>query len=1182
MNLCVKVHNHVALCPGVSPGKLARSLKTKTLLMRISLLSIFLTMSAFLMARNGESQDLNQLTVSIQLKNSTLKHALRKIESVTRLAFTYKTNDIAAYNSISYNGINISVAKVLQDLLKNTDLNYEQVNSNIIIKKIKTNEPLNQPEIKAAAMAQQLVEGGIKGKITNEKGEPVVNASVLILGSKRGSAADAEGEFILTGLKAGKYRIQVSAIGYQSEIKEVIVSDNGNTDISFQLKEDNNRLNDVVVTALGIKREVKTLGYASQQINSAQIAQSQQPNLINALQGKVAGITISGSGGGPGQGASILIRGINSLDPTRDNQPLFVIDGLPVDNSTFTIGTTGDRGAVLPNRLSDINPEDIESVNILRGGAATSLYGLRGANGVIVITTKSGRAGNLQVHFTSSYSTDVIDKLPELQLKYTQGFGGRLEDYDSTSFWPAWGPTVEEARTVDPNHPAKLFNNWKRAYNTGHQYRNSITFSGGTDKATFSSSLSYFKQNGLIPFTWYQDVTARINGQLKFSDKFKMGTSIYYANTDGNFYDANRYNEDLVYWAPRWDVRDYATPQGTMKTYGNDNPMYQAATNKFRSKVDHVTGNINFTYSPVKWLTATYLLGMDQYTDSRTATAPGPTGLPDEFLSEDNGLGFVHEYRLNYRQINSNLLLTFDHTWAGKFQTTLRLGHDLLDRSINRVSAEGDNLDLYNLFTLSNAKTQSITEYQENYRIIGLYGDVTLGYDNFLYLTMTGRNDWTSSLEANNRSFFYPSISASYIFSQNLSLPSWITYGKLRASLAGIGKDALPYSTSITYAPLPPSINNVNRWSQSDAAGIADLKPERTVTFEVGTDLSFFKDRLGVNFTWYKSNSRDQIIPVSTSASTGFTSITLNAGEIENKGVELTVKGTPVKQKDFSWEAIVNFSTNKNKILSIYPGLQRIAVGDGVFGYGRATVSTYYVPGQSAGDIYGTPIVRYGDDKSTSLHVDKSKPALIGNNGFPVYPDANNQKILGNSYPKYLVSIGNTFNYKNWSLYFLWDIRESVQKYDQFANFLAAFGESKLTLNRNDVVVFDGVLADGSKNTKQVWLGMGTGPDGVDYGNGYYRNIYRGISENFVEDASWIRLRTTTLTYHLPQRIFTHSFIKNISLSFTGNNLLLFTPFKGFDPESRSDAPAGSNQVISSGFSYPALRSYIFTLNVGL
>ncbi|MGN6402730.1 MAG: SusC/RagA family TonB-linked outer membrane protein [Flavisolibacter sp.] len=1011
----------------------------------------------------------------------------------------------------------------------------------------------------------------ITGTVNDEQGVPLSGVSVMQKGTTNGTITNEAGVYSLTVSGASP----VLVFSYAGrETKEVKVGNSNTYNVSLN---SNTAMSEVVVTALGIKREVRSLGYASQEINAKQITQAKQSNVINALQGKVAGVTISSTGGGPGQSASILIRGVNSLNPDKDNQPLFVIDGLPVDNSTFTTGTTGGRGVQMPNRISDINPEDIESINILRGGAATALYGLRGANGVVVITTKSGQAGALKVNFTSSVSIDKINKLPDLQLKYTQGY---LGVYDSVSFWPTWGPTVEQAKTIDPNHPDQLFNNWKRAYNTGHQYKSGITFSGGTEKATFSSSLSYLKQNGLIPFTWYQDVTARISGQLKFSDKFKMGTSIYYANTDGNFYDADRYNEELIYWAPRWDVRDYVKPDGTQKTYGNGNPVYLAATNKFGSKVDHITGSLNFAYSPFKWLTASYLLGMDEYGDNRTATAPGPKGVPDEFLADDNGLGFVHEYQLIYRQLNSNLFLTFDRTWADKFQTTLRVGNDVLDRRLNRISAEGDELDVYNLFNLSNAKQVSIAQYQQNYRIVGAYGDLTLGYDNFLYLNLTGRNDWTSSLEEANRSFFYPSASLSYIFSQNLkNLPGWINYGKLRASLAGIGKDASPYSTSITYSPsFDAPVNGVIGWSRDAAAGVASLQPERTTTFEIGTDLSFFKDRLGFNFTWYKSNSKDQIIPVSLAPSSGFTSITLNSGEIENKGIELTAKGSPLKSKDFSWDITVNYSRNKNKILSIYPGLEQIVIGS-QFGYSNSSVTMKYVPGQSVGDIYGTPWSRYQDNKSP-LYSDKSLPLLIGSNGFPILTPTSNQKILGNAYPKWIGSIANSFGYKNWNLYFLWDTRQGLEKYDQFSNFLAAFGESAVTLNRDQTIVFDGVLADGTKNTKAVWLGQSVGPDGVNYGNGYYRNVYRGISENFVEDASWVRLRTATLSYSLSSKILTHTFIKDLSLSLTGNNLLLFTDYKGFDPESSSSS-AGSNANGFAGFTYPALRSYIFTLNVG-
>ena len=915
----------------------------------------------------------------------------------------------------------------------------------------------------------------VTGKVVNENGAPVPLATIQQKGTTNAVTANTEGDFTIS-VTGNNPVLVISSVNYEKQT--VTVGNRTNINVAMQ---SSGKLSEVVVTALGISRQKRSLGYAAQSVDAQQITESHQTNLINALQGKVAGVTISSAGGGPGQGASILIRGINSLDPSKNSQPLFVIDGLPIDNSTFSTGTTGGRGVQMPNRVSDINPEDIESVNILRGGAATALYGLRGSNGVVVITTKSGQAGRLRVSLNSSYSIDNVDKYPDQQLKYTQGY---LGEYDSTSFWPAWGPTLDEARAIDPTVPAKMENTWKRAYNTGHQYNNSINFSGGTEKATFSSSFSYAKQDGLIPFTWYQDATARVNGQLKFSDKFKMGTSLYYANTDGNFYDADRYNEELVYWTPRWDVRNYVKPNGTENTYGNGNPIYYAATNKFRSNVNHVIGSVNFNYAPVSWFNVNYMLGLDEYGDARTATAPGPQGIPGEIVAADNGQGFVHEYRLDYRQINSNLLLTFDHTWADKFQTTLRLGNDVLDRKLDRVSAEGDELDVYNLFNLSNAKNVSISQYKQNYRIIGAYGDLTLGYDNYLFLDITGRNDWTSTLEANNRSFFYPSASLSYVFSQNMKLPDWFSYGKLRASLASIGKDADPYSTSVVYNAIVPPINGVIRWGRGNQAGVSNLKPEKTTSFEVGTDLNFFDNRLAFNFTWYKSNSKDQIIPVSTAPSSGFTSIYLNAGEIQNKGVELTLKGTLVKTKNFIWDATLNYSANRNKIISIYPGLQEIVIGS-QSGYSHSSVTMKYVPGQSAGDIYGTPWTRYGADKNpNSLYPDKSLPLLIGSDGFPVLTPSSNQKILGNAYPKWIAGIANTFTYKNFSLYMLWDTRQGLKKFDQFYNYLTAFGETPLTLNRDQTIVFDGVLSDGTKNTKPVWLGQGVGPDGVDYGAG--------------------------------------------------------------------------------------------------
>jgi len=656
----------------------------------------------------------------------------------------------------------------------------------------------------------------IHGKVVDESGLPVIGATILVQGTQIGTTSNNNGEFSLS-IPESATHLQVRSIGYEA----VTIPVTAETSYTITLHATTRSLNQVVVTALGIRRDVRSLGYASQEVNARELTISHQPNLVNALQGRVAGVMIGSTGGGPGQGASILIRGVNSLDPGKNNQPLFVVDGIPVDNTTSTFGTTGGRGVQMTNRIADINPDDIESITVLRGGAATALYGLRGANGVIVITTKSAKAGQFRVSYDMNYSYDVIDKTPKVQSLYTQGYGGV---YDSTSFWPNWGPTVEEARKIDPTHPAKLFDHYKHAYISGNQMRHTLSLSGGTDKASVSSSISYFHQNGVLPFTYYQDISTRLSGKLVFSKKLEMGSTILYANTGGNFYDADRFNEEMTYWAPRWDVRDYLTPEGTEKTYGNGNAWYKAATNKFKSYVNHIIASSYFSYQPFDWMNLTYRFGVDAYQDNRTATAPGPKGIPGEYIEEDNGQGFVHKYGINYRQLNSNLLLTLQHNWD-RFSTSLRLGHDLLDRAVDEVATEGDELDIYNLFTLSNAKIINASEYRSLYHIIGAYGELELSYDQAIYLTLTGRNDWTSTLEKGNRSFFYPSANLSYIFTEHFhTLPSWLSYGKIRTSLAQIGKDADPYSTSIVYIPTGVPVNGVNLWTRSNAAGLQ--KPE--------------------------------------------------------------------------------------------------------------------------------------------------------------------------------------------------------------------------------------------------------------------------------------------------------------------------------------------------------------------
>jgi TonB-linked SusC/RagA family outer membrane protein len=1016
----------------------------------------------------------------------------------------------------------------------------------------------------------------ITGTVTDDKNTPLPFVSVIQKGTQNGTSTNDRGSFSITVTGANP----VLVFSYAGTQTQELVLGTGNTyNVSLT---SSGSMSEVVVTALGIPKEKRALGYSAQSISGDALSLTKQTNIVNALRGQVAGVQINSGGGAPGQGTRIIIRGIKSLDPNKDNQPLFVIDGIVMDNSTTTVSTAGSlRG--LSNRAADINPDDVENISILRGGAATALYGQAGSNGVVVITTKTAKAGKMRISFTTTYGIDEVDKFPEVQSKFSQGFVGatsRVPEYDPTTIFSAWGPTVQEVKQIDPTQRDFLYNHYARGYENGNQFRSSLNLSGGTENALLTSSFSYFKQNGTIPNSDYQNISARLGGQFKYGI-LKIVPSINFINSGGLRVNADRFNEQLSYWSPRVDVRDYIKPDGTMKVY-RDNPIYGTYVNRFKDDVNRLLGNVAFTLSPFKWFDLDYRLGMDYYADFRRHAGRGPLGLAGELHFADNGTGFVDEYRISNRILTSNLIGTFKKNWGSKFNTVLRLGNDVRATKYNRVTANGSDLDIPTLLSLNNAKTRTTTEYLEDYRIVSAFGDLTLSYDNFLFLDVTGRNDWSSTLDPQFNSFFYPSVSMSYIFSENFKTPEWWTYGKLRASYAEIGKDAAPYDNNSYYTSTVITSSGQIAWTRGDARGDRLLKPERTSTVEFGTELRFLQSRVGVDFTWYKLNSRDQIIPVYLSPTTGFTQINTNAGEVENKGVEVVLSGSPVKGKNFSWDVNMNYSRNRNKVVAIKEGLTEIIVGSH-FGYINSGVTLKYVPGFPVGNLYGTTFQRYyggkTDDKVTFY---KDLPMVIAttgsNAGFPI-PDLN-QRILGNSQPKWMGGITNTLSFKSLRLSFLIETQQGQYRYNQLGNFMAAFGIAKYTEDRTSYKVFPGVLANGTPNTQSVYLGMGKVPgDSRDWGNGYYRNIFRTVSEPFVEDASWTRVRYLSLSYQIPTSILKTNVIKGASVSFTGNNLILWTDYSGFDPET-SSMPAGSNADGFTGFAYPALRSYLVSLNL--
>jgi TonB-linked SusC/RagA family outer membrane protein len=1002
----------------------------------------------------------------------------------------------------------------------------------------------------------------VKGKVTaKEDGNPLPGVSIVIQGTTTGAVTDLDGNYSIT-VPGAQSVLVYSFIGFST--KNVTVGNSSTIDVILATEE--SELDEFIVTAFGISQEKKSLGYAAQSIDSEAITTSRQQNVVNALQGQVAGVQVTNSGGAPGQSARIIIRGINSLDPSADNQPLFVVDGVPVDNST--VESTGTpRG--MTNRIADINPNDIETMSVLKGAAATALYGVRAANGAVIITTKKGKAGQVRVNFNSSVGFDNLVKKPRLQDEYGQGFSGARQE---SSFWPSWGANIAEEN--DPNYAYQ--DNWTRAFDTGIQVDNSLSVSGGSDKATFYGSFGRLNQDGIIPFSSWNRTTAKLSGTVTASEKFNFSGSINYSNSGGNRVPHDRFLERMMYWSETTDVRDYINEDGTMKTYGNTNPIYDARFATYKDDVNRMIGNINFNYSPTDWLMFSYRLGTDFYSDAREEITPGPMGIDGEVPLSSTG--FIEETRINSRDLTSNFYITLKKQWNSDWNTQLRLGNDVFERKFDRVSLSGSNFVIPGFYNVNNTTQVFASQGKSIRRLVGFYGDLMVDYKNFIFLNVTGRNDMSSTLPTDNNSFFYPSVNLGYVFSENFDLPSWITFGKFRASWAQVGKDTNPHILGTTFvSPSVFPLNGQVGFSKNSVFGDLNLKPERTTSVEFGTQFAFFNNRANLDVTYYKSNSKDQIIPVPISDATGFSSYITNAGEIENRGWEIVVGGTPIESGDFRWDVSANITTNKNEVRGIREGIDQIVVGS-QFGYAGSRVTMILKEGQAYGNIYGSSYVRPDAPEDTET-LDRDLPQLIGANGFPVRTGS--QLILGNAIPKLFGGIRNQFSYKGIEFSFLIDFRSGLQQYDQFGNFLSAFGKQEDAARRNETVVFPGILADGSQNAKPVWLGQGTGPDGVNYGAGYWRNYYRGVSENFVNDASFIKLRNITLAYNLSPTVLERTPFRTARFSVAANNIILSTPWDGFDPESFS-AGAGGNAVGFTGLGFPGVQSFFFTLNLGL
>ncbi|NCU03865.1 MAG: SusC/RagA family TonB-linked outer membrane protein, partial [Chitinophagaceae bacterium] len=639
----------------------------------------------------------------------------------------------------------------------------------------------------------------ISGIITNSRNEPVPLATIQQKGSSNFTTASETGQFTIrvTGVNPV---LVISSSGYTTQ--EVTIG--AATSYEIQLVETGTLSEVIVTTAFGVKQKKKSLGYNVQELSAAQLDKGKENNFINALQGKVSGVNITSTGGAPGAGTDILIRGISSLNPAANNQPLIIIDGLPVNNSTLpasvipSAGTNGNQARsndqfAFANRGLDINPDDIESISVLKGAGATALYGLQAANGVIIITTKKGSAGKMNLSVNSSVSFDFITKYPEIQTRYREGANGRIPvnaDGSLGTKFQSFGPPR------GPNDPA--YNNFKNAFTTGHRYNNSITLQGGNAKATYYSSFAALNQDGILDYSKFNRYTFKLAGSYQVSPKLQVSSSATLTSSKNVAPSAGDKGvmTALSYHTPTYDVRDYIYPDGSMKVYSPtviDNPLYVARFSQMVSNLNRFFGNMGFNYAIMPKLKFDFKIGGDFYSDNRTRIVPGPR-YPGDLTTFDlaiaNG-GFIVEDRINFRNITSNAIFTWQDNITNDLDYTITAGSNIEVTHIDNVNTRGERFAQPGFYDLSNTATLFAFRSTSNRRYAGIFGSAKFGFKNALFLELTGRNDWSSTLPVENNSFFYPSASLSYVFTDLPDISNDIlSFGKLRLSYAQVGKDA--------------------------------------------------------------------------------------------------------------------------------------------------------------------------------------------------------------------------------------------------------------------------------------------------------------------------------------------------------------------------------------------------------
>lgn len=1037
-------------------------------------------------------------------------------------------------------------------------------------------------QISPSTFAQQKT---VTGTVLASDGSPVDGASILLKGKQLGTNTDHNGKFSISAIPSDV--LVVSSVGFKN--KEVKVGNT--TNFSITLDREGGQLSEVVVTALGIKKERKALGYSVSDLSASELMKNKNTNVINSLDGKIPGVNVTQFSGSAGAGASITIRGGNSTSDSRQNQPLFVVDGIIYDNSTTVVGNTATDGlsrsnTSYSNRIMDINPEDIQSLSVLKGAAAAALYGSRAADGVVIITTKKGAEGTIRVDFNSRISSSWANKLPEVQTEFGNGSYSSNGVFSNLNY-SSWGQKLTSADTV--------YNNIGNFFRHGIVYDNNVNVSGGTKNGTFYLSGSNYSQTGIVPNTNYDKTTFRFNGEQKYG-RLTIDANVAYsvAKTKKTLTTAGLWNglsisgvgsmQALYTFPQTFNIKNYINTDGSQHRIfaatlplenDIDNPYWIINQDKLNSETDRFTGGLNGSFKIASWWDVIGRIGYDQYTTNDfTYIAPGSAVA----LSLQNGK--LGKGGFNYNFITTTVMSNF-HKKVGDFDAHLMLGSSTEDTKILGQNHWGYSFTTAGTISFNNIVNTNkfFTDNTTRKRLIGTYGEVGISYKDIAYLTATGRNDWSSTLPLANRSYFYPSLSGSLIFTELLPKNTILSFGKIRGSWARVGKDANPYAT-LTYVNSPITIGSLTGVGNQLVSGNAFLKPEIQDSWEVGAEFKFLGGRIGLDYTYYQSKTNNQIAQPRLSNASGYILTSINSGSVINKGMEVSLTGTPVRQKDFRWDMMLNFSYNQGRLGKFLQGVAYFYPTDAQFG----TVKAASIP--NGGYFLGMTGTKY-------LRKTDANGKEIPNGPYQVDPTTglykinNTNPIVGNREPDFIGGFSNTLQYKKFSLSFLLDIRKGGAIYNGTEYAMVINGLSKLTqLNDRQSVTVTGVNSVTGADFNQTYYANQSYPIGATTQSGayliqqYWAN-YAANSLNFITSVNWVKLRSLSLSYDFTGMLKNQKVIKGLSATVVGSNLFTWTNYKGMDPE--VSAAGGTGGSGSTGIDYlgvPAVASLTFGLNI--